>query len=128
MMAGMNRVFSYENQAPNPLLPDKKWAYKKLQRESNELHFMAQNDFATNGNDGDAMLQNTRWSFGTEWRLGYNDMTRLRNRNPYRKIYRKNQWLMPFIGFDWRYRKLRNTRKKIFLGRLIPKTIGHSLV
>src|SRR5690606_58920 len=26
MMAGMNRVFSYENQEPNPLLPDKKWA------------------------------------------------------------------------------------------------------
>ena len=48
MMAGMNRVFSTENQAPNPLLPDKKWAYKKLQRESNELHFMFQNDFATN--------------------------------------------------------------------------------
>jgi hypothetical protein len=35
---------------------------------------MAENDFATNGNDGAAMVQNARWSFGTEWRLGYNDM------------------------------------------------------
>jgi hypothetical protein len=35
---------------------------------------MAQNDFATNGNDGEAMFQNARWSLGTEWRLGYNDM------------------------------------------------------
>ncbi len=69
MMAGMNRVFSYEDQEPNPLLPDKKWAYKKLQKESNQLHLMAQNDFATNGNDGMAMLQNARWSFGTEWRV-----------------------------------------------------------
>jgi hypothetical protein len=30
---------------------------------------MGENDFATNGNDG--MFQNTRWSIGTEWRLGY---------------------------------------------------------
>lgn len=35
VVAGMNRVFSYEKQEPNPLLPDKKWAYKKLQKESN---------------------------------------------------------------------------------------------
>ena len=33
---------------------------------------MAKNDFATNGNDGMLMPQNTRWSIGTEWRLGYN--------------------------------------------------------
>lgn len=106
MMAGMNRVFSYENQAPNPLLPDKKWAYKKLQRESNALHFMAQNDFATNGNDGMAMLQNARWSFGTEWRLGYNDRHGYESETHIGRYIGKMQWLMPFVGFDWRYRKL----------------------
>jgi len=106
MMAGMNRVFSYENQAPNPLLPNKKWAYKKLQRESNALHFMAQNDFATNGNDGMAMLQNARWSFGTEWRLGYNDRHGYESETHIGRYIGKMQWLMPFVGFDWRYRKL----------------------
>jgi CopA family copper-resistance protein len=106
MMAGMNRVFSYENQEPNPLLPDKKWAYKKLQRESNQLHFMAQNDFATNGNDGMAMLQNARWSFGTEWRLGYNDIHGYESEMHIGRYIGKMQWLMPFVGFDWRYRKL----------------------
>ncbi len=106
MMAGMNRVFSYENQAPNPLLPDKKWAYKKLQRESNALHFMAQNDFATNGNDGMAMLQNARWSFGTEWRLGYNDRHGYESETHIGRYIGKMQWLLPFVGFDWRYRKL----------------------
>jgi hypothetical protein len=106
MMAGMNRVFSTENQAPNPLLPDKKWAYKKLQRESNQLHFMAQNDFATNGNDGMAMLQNTRWSFGTEWRLGYTDLHGYESETHIGRYIGKMQWLMPFVGFDWRYRKL----------------------
>src|SRR3546814_11421092 len=72
MMAGMNRVFEVGDYQ-NPELPDKEYAYKKLQRESNQLHLMAENDFATNGNDGQVMLQNARWSFGTEWRLGYND-------------------------------------------------------
>lgn len=106
MMAGMNRVFSYENQAPNPLLPDREWAYNKLQKESNRLHFMAQNDFATNGNDGMAMLQNARWSFGTEWRLGYNDHHGYESETHIGRYIGKMQWLMPFVGFDWRYRKL----------------------
>ena len=105
MMAGMNRVFSYENQQPNPYLPNKTMAYKKLQAESNKLHFMAENDFATNGNDGMAMLQNTRWSFGTEWRLGYHDMHGYEIETHIGRYIGKMQWLMPFVGFDWRYRK-----------------------
>lgn len=114
MMAGMNRVFSTENQAPNPLLPNKKWAYKKLQRESNELHFMFQNDFATNGNDGMVMLQNTRWSFGTEWRLGYNDMHGYETETHIGRYIGRNQWLMPFIGFDRRYRKHETLERNLF--------------
>ena len=106
MMAGMNRVFSYENSAPNPLLPNKEWAYKKLQNESNSLHFMAENDFATNGNDGRAMVQNARWSFETEWRLGYHDAHGYETETHIGRYIGKNQWLMPFIGFDWRYRKM----------------------
>ena len=121
MMAGMNRVISYENQAPNPLLPDKKWAYKKLQKESNELHFMAQNDFATNGNDGMAMLQNTRWSLGTEWRLGYNDHHGYEIETHLGRYIGKNQWLMPFVGFDWRYRKQDGEFEKNVFGQTNTK-------
>ncbi|MBP7183517.1 MAG: multicopper oxidase domain-containing protein [Flavobacterium sp.] len=105
MMAGMNRVFSYENSAPNPLLPNKEWAYKKLQKESNGIHFMAENDFATNGNDGKAMAQNARWAFETEWRLGYHDRHGYESETHVGRYIDKNQWLMTFIGFDWRYRK-----------------------
>lgn len=106
MMAGMNRVFSYENQTANPYLPNKKWAYKKLQRESNQFHFMAENDFATNGNDGMLMFQNARWSIGTEWRLGYHDRHGYETETHIGRYIGKMQWLMPFVGFDWRYRKL----------------------
>ena len=114
MMAGMNRVFSTENQAPNPLLLHKKWAYRKLQRESNSLHFMFQNDFATNGNDGMAMVQNTRWSFGTEWRLGYNVRHGYETETHIGRYIGRNQWLMPFIGFDWRYRKHETPKGNLF--------------
>lgn len=106
MMAGMGRVFSYEDQPNNPLLPDKKWAYKKLQRESNGWHFMAQNDFATNGNDGLLMLQNTRWSVETEWRLGYNKHHGFETETHIGRYLGRMQWLMPFAGIDWRYRKM----------------------
>jgi CopA family copper-resistance protein len=105
MMAGMNRVFSYENQVPNPYLPNKEKAYKKLQRESNEFHFMFENDLATNGNDGMVMFQNTRWSFGTEWRLGYNEHHGYETETHIGRYIGKMQWFMPFVGFDWRYRK-----------------------
>lgn len=104
MMSGMNRVFSYENSSENPYLPNKKWAYKKLQAESNKLHLMAKNDVATNGNDGAVMLQNTRWSFGTEWRLGYSDREGYETESHVGRYIGKNQWFMPFVGFDWRYR------------------------
>ncbi|QHI36170.1 Copper resistance protein A [Kordia antarctica] len=121
MMAGMNRVFSYENQAENPYLPNKKWAYKKLQAESNKLHFMAENDFATNGNDGMVMLQNTRWSFGTEWRLGYHDGHGYETETHVGRYIGKNQWFMPFIGFDWRYRKQNGEVEKNLFGQTNTK-------
>src|SRR5690606_12326118 len=105
MMAGMNRVFEVGNYQ-NPLLPDKAKAYRHLQRESNMLHFMTQNDFATNGNDGEAMLQNARWSLATEWRLGYNDKHGYEVETHLGRFIGKMQWLMPFIGFDWRYRNM----------------------
>ena len=116
MMSGMNRVFSYENSETNPYLPNKERSYKKLQAESNEVHFMAENDFATNGNDGQAMLQNARWSFGTEWRLGYHDEHGYESETHIGRYIGRNQWFMPFIGLDARYRKLDNSEieKNIF--------------
>jgi len=107
MMSGMGRVFSYENQAPNPEIPNPKLAQRKLFADDRRFHFMAENDFATNGNDGMAMLQNTRWTIGTEWRLGYTAHHGQETETHIGRYIGKMQWLMPFIGFDWRYRKLK---------------------
>ena len=106
MMAGMGRVFSYENQKPNPLIPNPKFAQRKLFADDRAFHVMAENDFATNGNDGMLMIQNTRWSIGTEWSLGYSDMHGYETETHIGRYIGKMQWLMPFIGFDWRYRKM----------------------
>lgn len=106
MMSGMGRIFTYENQPENPLIPDPKYAQRKLFADDRMFHFMAGNDFATNGNDGSVMLQNTRWSIGTEWRLGYNDMHGYETETHIGRYLNRMQWLMVFVGFDWRYRKM----------------------
>lgn len=106
MMAGMGRIFTYENQAPNPLIPNHKLAQRKLFADDRKFHFMAENDFATNGNDGEAMLGNTRWNIGTEWRLGYQEHHGYEVETHIGRYVGKMQWIMPFIGFDWRYRKM----------------------
>ena len=78
---------------------------------------MAENDFATNGNDGMAMMQNTRWSLGAEWRLGYNDMHGYEAEFHLGRYIGKMQWLMPFIGFDWRYRNMDGMIEKNIFGQ-----------
>ena len=105
MMAGMNRVISVGDYK-NPLLPNKEKTYKALQRESNKALFMALNDFASNGNDGEMMVQNARWRLGTEWRLGYHDMHGYESETHLGRYFGKMQWFMPFVGFDWRYRNM----------------------
>ena len=106
MMSGMGRVFSYENSPVNPEIPNPRLAERKLFADDRAFHFMAENDLATNGNDGEAMIQNTRWSIGSEWRLGYNDHHGYEVETHLGRYIGKMQWLMPFIGFDWRYRKM----------------------
>jgi CopA family copper-resistance protein len=106
MMSGMGRVFSYENSPANPEIPNPKLAQHKLYGEDQKFHLMAENDFATNGNDGMLMLGNTRWSIGTEWRLGYTDAHGYESETHIGRYIGKMQWLMPFVGFDWRYRKM----------------------
>jgi CopA family copper-resistance protein len=116
MMAGMGRVFSYENSPANPEIPNPKLAQKRLFAEDRRFHIMAENGVETNGNDGELMVSNTRWSIGSEWRLGYHDIHGYEVETHVGRYLGKIQWLMPFVGFDWRYRKLGidNQEKNLF--------------
>lgn len=106
MMSGMGRIFSYENSPPNAEIKNPQLAQRKLFADDRKFHLMAENDFATNGNDGMAMLANTRWNISVEWRLGYNDHHGYETETHIGRYIGKMQWLMPFVGFDWRYRHL----------------------
>lgn len=106
MMAGMGRVFTYQNQPANPEIPNPKLAQRKLFADDRMFHLMLENDVATNGNDGMAMYSNTRWQLGSEWRLGYNDTHGYEIENHFGRYIGRMQWFMPFIGYDYRYRKL----------------------
>ena len=106
MMSGMGRIFSYENQSPNPLIKNPNFARRKLYADDRNFHAMAMTDFANNGIDGEAMVQNTRWSLGTEWRLGFNDMHGYEVETHFGRYIGRMQWFIPFVGFDWRYRKM----------------------
>ncbi|WP_233165653.1 multicopper oxidase domain-containing protein [Pedobacter sp. ASV12] len=118
MMSGMGRVFSYENSPPNPEIPNPKLAQRKLFADDRMFHFMAENDFASNGNDGMAMLANTRWNISTEWRLGYNKMHGFETETHIGRYLDRMQWLMPFVGFDWRYRRMgENEQEKNIFGQ-----------
>jgi CopA family copper-resistance protein len=116
MMSGMGRIFTYENSPPNPQIPDPEKALKKLYADDREFHFMFQNDFATNGNDGEMMYMNTRWNFQTEWRLGYDKMMGWETEAHFGRYIGKMQWLFPYAGFDYRYRKMEmgETERNLF--------------
>ncbi len=121
MMSGMGRVFSYENSPPNPQLPDKEAAYDKVRSDDQEFHFMAENDFASNGNDGMLMIQNTRWSFTSEWRLGYNDHHGYELETHFGRYIGQMQWFMPFVGIDVRYRKMEGETEENIFGQKSTK-------
>lgn len=106
MMSGMGRIFSYEDSPPNPELPDPKKALRKLYADDRQLHFMFQNDFATNGNDGELMYMNTRWNLQAEWRLGYNNQMGYETETHFGRYIGKMQWLFPYVGVDLRYRQM----------------------
>lgn len=104
MMAGMGRIFQYENSLPNPDIPNPRRAQRKLFADDRRFHFMFENGFESNGNDGEAMISNTRWSIGTEWRLGYHAYHGYETETHIGRYIGKMQWFMPFIGYDFRYR------------------------
>ena len=105
MMSGMGRVFSYENQAANPLIPNPKLAKKQLFADDRKFHSMAKIGLETNGSDGEAGLMNTRWKFGTLWHLGLHERHGYESETMFGRYVGKMQWLFPYVGFDYHFKK-----------------------
>jgi FtsP/CotA-like multicopper oxidase with cupredoxin domain len=114
MMSGMGRIFSYENSPPNPELPHPKKSLRRLYRDDREFHAMAHIGLESTGSDGEFMLANTRWILQTEWRLGLNDHHGYESESHIGRYIGRNQFFLPYVGWDYRYRAGQETETDIF--------------
>jgi CopA family copper-resistance protein len=114
MMSGMGRIFSYENSPPNPEIPNPEKALRKLYKDDRMPHLMGRIGLESNGSDGELTLMNTRWQVQTEWRLGLNSRHGWESETHIGRYIGTTQWLMPYIGFDYRYRKMEEEESNLF--------------
>ena len=114
MMSGMGRVFSYENSPPNPEIINPKKDYKKFLMEDKMTHFMANVGLESNGSDGEAMLSNTRWQLNTLWHVGIKPEHGYESETMLGRYLGRMQWWMPYIGFDYHYKKIHSMQENIF--------------
>lgn len=114
MMSGMGRVFTIEDSPANVQLPDPQKAWRKLGSEDRRLHPMAIIGIESNGSDGELMLANTRWRFSTEWRVGWSKAMGNETESHFGRYIGHNQWLFPYIGWDFRKREIDPLEKNLF--------------
>ncbi|AEW00574.1 copper oxidase [Niastella koreensis] len=114
MMAGMGRVFTYDNSPVNPELPDAEKAYKMFrnQKDQNMRHLMIQAGLETNGSDGQLMVSSNRYALQGLWHLGYKPEDSYEGELNFGRYIGVNQWLFPYIGFDYHYKKIDGEPKK----------------
>lgn len=114
MMAGMGRIFTYEDSPPNPQLTNPTKALRKVYRDDRRMYLGAEVGLESNGSDGEINLMNTRWHLSTEWRLGLNNEAGYETESHFGRYLDKNQFLLAYTGWDWRYREGEDDHKSIF--------------
>ncbi|OJW77951.1 MAG: copper oxidase [Bacteroidetes bacterium 46-16] len=117
MMAGMGRIFSYENSPINPQVPDRRYALKKVFEDDRKFYLKANVGLETNGSDGEITYANTRWIAGTEWRLGLKPEYGYESETYVGRYFGKMQWLLPFVGFDYHYNNRENDNERNLFGQ-----------
>ncbi|WPV66616.1 multicopper oxidase domain-containing protein [Chitinophaga sp. LS1] len=114
MMSGMGRVFSYENSPVNPELPNPEKSYRKIEADDRQIHTMAEVGLESNGSDGTIQFANTRYRLQTEWRVGLNAENGYETESHFGRYLGRMQWLFPYIGWDFRYRREKQPEKNLF--------------
>ncbi|WP_089791150.1 multicopper oxidase domain-containing protein [Chryseobacterium wanjuense] len=99
MMAGMGRIFSYENSKPNPQLPDRKLAWKNFLKDNRMISSMAMLDINSNKIHAETMTMfGPRWAnlneFHTNWDFNHFD-----GNFKVGRFLGKFQWALPYAGF-----------------------------
>lgn len=119
MMSGMGRVFSYENSAPNPQLPDKEASYKQFLNKNRMINTTAMLDVASNKFHFENMtMLGARWLNVNELHSNY-DFTHYEGSVKVGRFLGKYQWAMPYVGF--RSNKTHNMAKSWFGQNVMPQ-------
>ncbi len=126
MMSGMGRVFSYDNPLVDKTdITDAKVAKRGFNADGNQFHPMGRVGIETNGSDGVFMLEQTRWKLSTLWHLGYHDMHGYESETMVGRYLGRNQWLYPYVGFDYHYKTEGPFQKNFFdLSRSVKNIFG----
>jgi hypothetical protein len=116
MMAGMGNVFTYINSPVNPELPNGAKAFRDFKKDNHMIHAMAKIGIESNGSDGEAMLSGNRYSLQGMWHLGYQPHHGYEAELNLGRYIGRNQWLFPYIGFDYHYKMQDNmdVEKNVF--------------
>lgn len=114
MMAGMGRIFTYENTPPNPQLPDPRYALRKVYADDRRFYLGAEVGLESNGSDGEVTLMNTRWMVQTEWRVGLDAKAGYETESHFGRLLGRNQFAFAYVGWDYRYREGGHAEESIF--------------
>ena len=99
MMAGMGRIFSYEDSKPNPQLPNRKLAWKNFLKDNRMISSMAMVDVHSNKLHAETMTMfGPRWAnlneFHSNWEFDHFD-----GNFKVGRFLGKFQWAIPYAGF-----------------------------
>lgn len=99
MMAGMGRIFSYENSKPNPQLPNRKLAWKNFIQDNKMTSSMAMLDIASNKIHAETMTMfGPRWANLNEFHSNWN-FDHFEGSAKVGRFLGKFQWALPYAGF-----------------------------
>ena len=95
----------------------------KVYADDREIRPMARVGLESNGSDGEAMLANTRYRFQTEWRLGTDEGKDMKVKVISGRYLGRMQYWLPYVGWDFRYRRSNENERKICSASRTPRII-----
>jgi hypothetical protein len=71
----------------------------------------------SNGSDGEAMISTDRYALITEWRIGSKPHHGHESETYLGRYFGVNQWLFPYVGFDYHNNETMNETEKNLFGQ-----------
>ena len=119
MMGGMGKVFTYENSAPNPQIPNKEASYRKFLSTNRMISTTAMLDVASNKLHFENMtMVGARWMNVNEFHSNY-QFDHYEGSVKVGRFLGKYQWAMPYVGF--RTNKTHDLAKTWFGQNVMPE-------